>query len=102
MTIGFTDPESGRSFRVRFRYEATDTYAHVESRCEGCSVWGRLGTGYAICHENDRFEKERGRKLALARALKGKNKAFRTQVWEAYFARLGAKWIPEAVGAFPH
>lgn len=46
-------------------------------------------TGEAIVHPNDKFLKERGRKLALARALKESGLGYfdRSQVWAAYHAR---------------
>ena len=49
-----------------------------------------VGFGRAVCHPNDRFDKEKGRKVALAYALDDmgvKSKAQRFTVWQAYFAR---------------
>lgn len=43
--------------------------------------------GEAICHPKDNFCKEVGRKLALARAIKGLPRASRMLVWDAYFKR---------------
>lgn len=47
------------------------------------------GTGIAFCSEKDNYEKERGRKIALTRALRdmGANKGLRTKVWESYLER---------------
>lgn len=48
-----------------------------------------VGTGVAYCHYKDQFNKEKGRKLALRRAVQ---EAFprgpeRVSVWDAYFNR---------------
>lgn len=50
---------------------------------------GRSKLGTAHCSPRDNFERERGRKIALARALRrsGLDKPNRTRVWEAYRAR---------------
>jgi len=42
----------------------------------------RDGSGY--CGLNDRFNKVTGRKVALARALEGASKKFRTLIWNEY------------------
>jgi hypothetical protein len=49
-----------------------------------------LGFGYAKKHPTDAFDKEKGRKLSLARALKNAllNKEEREIVWVEYFARM--------------
>lgn len=44
--------------------------------------------GNAWCSLDDQFNKERGRKIALARALQhSPDRSWRRQVWDAYFAR---------------
>ena len=40
--------------------------------------------GSAFCGLNDRFDKAVGRKVALARALEGADKEFRTLIWTKY------------------
>lgn len=40
--------------------------------------------GYAICHPNDNFCKETGRRVALKRGLEVFNKQQRTEVWDQY------------------
>lgn len=51
-----------------------------------------LGTGVAKCSQKDVFDKERGRKLALTRALAVAfpyevGKPLRTAIWAAYHGR---------------
>lgn len=48
-----------------------------------------LITGTAACLQGDHFNKEKGRKIALARALKeaGVARDTRVLVWEGYFDR---------------
>ncbi|MGW8177819.1 MAG: hypothetical protein ACWGQW_03380 [bacterium] len=43
-------------------------------------------TGMAFCSPVDNFDRDRGRKLALARALRGLPKRARKPVWDAYLA----------------
>lgn len=63
---------------------ATDSGAKVD--------WEQLPVickGISVCGKNDRFNRVKGRKVALARALQalGWDKETRTQFWEAYFNR---------------
>jgi hypothetical protein len=44
--------------------------------------------GIACCSLKDSFNKETGRKIALARCLKPCDRVFRKQAWEAYLGRL--------------
>ena len=41
-------------------------------------------SGSTTCSFDDNFCKERGRKIALARAIHGFSRQARTQIWEAY------------------
>ena len=87
---------------ISFRYE-TVVNRKVPRRvvvCELVDVWLSSGSiktevvfeGRSICHPNDRFTKETGRKRALADALKnsGFNYDARKLVWEAYHNRAKA------------
>lgn len=69
---------------ITFKYfnnKVTTCIIETQGFVEVCS-----GTCYLS--ENDRFVKETGRKIALARALKYVfNKEERTQFWNAYFNR---------------
>jgi hypothetical protein len=55
-----------------------------------------LGQGLAFCHANDNPDKEKGRKIALARAIDDasaefnfslKDRASRREIWNAYHSR---------------
>lgn len=43
--------------------------------------------GQVTCSKQDHFEKEAGRKGALAKAMKPIDREVRAQIWEGYFAR---------------
>jgi len=45
-----------------------------------------LREGVAFCSINDRFDKARGRKLSLTRAIEGLDKDLRKEFWTAYLA----------------
>ena len=54
----------------------------------GESEWTNLNYGIAKCGLKDNFNKETGRKIALARALRYfEDKEIRTAIWDAYFHR---------------
>ena len=44
----------------------------------------RVSSGVANVHPKDNFNKEKGRKISLARAIKTWDKEYRSQVWEEY------------------
>ena len=46
-------------------------------------------TATAYCNPSDQFNKAKGRKLALARAIESLPRAERGQIWAAYFAATG-------------
>jgi hypothetical protein len=89
----------GKEYRVWFAYPASpyeekelrSTLAYVATREEieaskaSGAPWPRWG--WATCSEMDRFERSKGRKIALARALAGQTKAFRRAAWKGYLAR---------------
>lgn len=54
---------------------------------EGKPTYEVVQEGYSVCHPNDVFVKEQGRKVALQYALQGFAKQFRTLAWEAYHSR---------------
>lgn len=58
--------------------------------CGGEPGWTPVATGYSILHPSDRFDKEKGRKISLARALKNWPREKRKLIWESYFNRKGA------------
>ena len=99
------------TFLVRFEHtENGKTYKHgdveviasiqhplglpvrAKTRCvivEATPMKSVVGWGEAWCSVKDRFDKERGRKIALGRALKAGEfgKEEREKFWEAYFER---------------
>jgi hypothetical protein len=97
--IRFTDRESNNyslNFQHRREVDTTPVNAPDTTYCDiifhNPSVpdtkW-ILGTGIAMCHPNDQFEKEKGRKIALTKALDAAKfpRHLRTLAWEAYHAR---------------
>lgn len=50
--------------------------------------------GVALCNPMDNFDREKGRKLSLTRALKtwGLEKADRTIIWKAYASMCNKSW----------
>lgn len=66
--------------------KATQAFISVQ---EEDGRWNEIHSGTAFCHPLDTFNKEKGRKLALAKALQmaGWDKSARIQVWAGYFAR---------------
>lgn len=53
------------------------------------------GVGMAHCSYEDEFVKAKGRKIALARAMKGFNlpREIRMKLWMEYFKRIGRQFI---------
>lgn len=68
-------------------YTSTAVKFHVYD--EALMDTREFNVGYALCSPQDRFSKDRGRKISLARLLKSMNlpKEERTKVWEQYHAR---------------
>jgi hypothetical protein len=84
-------------FRVWFRHEQVkDAYpvpgtsAHAKGFTECTILLGDDTAGYGVAHcsVKDNFERNEGRKHALANALKDAcfNKEARTRFWEKYFS----------------
>jgi hypothetical protein len=46
-----------------------------------------ISTGKAFCGEKDKYNKEKGRKVALSRAIKNLDRDTRTTIWNEYFCR---------------
>lgn len=62
-------------------------------------------TAFAICHEKDQFSKEKGRKLALKRALElgwpgPEGREVRRKFWQAYLNRNQPKPVPEPLSSY--
>ena len=54
-----------------------------------------ISTGTAQCSKRDNFQKEAGRKIALARAIKDFSQEERTEIWKKYFSRLETNKLSE-------
>ncbi len=86
----------GKTHWITFRYEKPSTYTkhgklqnhngitHCIIETEG---FYPVASGASICIKGDRFNKETGRKLSLARALESLDKEDRTIFWDAYHNR---------------
>jgi hypothetical protein len=51
-----------------------------------------VSTGYAWCCPEDQFNRNTGRKIAMARAIKDFIIPVRANIWDAYFEARGGKW----------
>lgn len=108
------DSKSNQSVKIAFTFNHAMVDAsvrpHRRTRCDLFKVLDTMdehgkpklqliSAGIAHCgiFSKDSFNKEKGRKLALARALKmaGLTRDERLRVWEAYFSR-----IPEELETF--
>lgn len=87
-----------KSFWITWKYsEVENLETSIVSRVTTCrivddSIQGSpflVASGTSKCHENDRFVKEAGRKLSLARAIKALNipKSERKIIWDTYLNR---------------
>lgn len=87
-----------KSFWITWKYSEVENLETSKiSRITTCkivddSIQGSpftVATATSKCHENDRFVKESGRKLSLARAIKALNlpKSERKIIWETYLNR---------------
>jgi hypothetical protein len=58
---------------------------HRVTYCELINAEGVYG-GEAVCHKNDTYDKDKGRKLSLSRAMAdaGLSKCERAEIWENY------------------
>lgn len=86
--------KDGIEYRIYFHYSRDSKKRRkVTAYIENCDVDTEdffipdvLGAT-ATCCRGDQFVKETGRKIALAKALKDRDREFRKAAWEAYFAR---------------
>ncbi len=62
------------------------TMCQIFKQCAGNDLL-RASCGTAYQNEADEYNKERGRKVALAKALESFSKKHRTKFWKAYLAR---------------
>ena len=76
------------TYSVRFTHQNEQSDIDIKPRFTKCKITvdGEQfsGVGYAKVHPKDNFCKEKGRKMALSRAIKTWEKDYRTQVWEEY------------------
>jgi hypothetical protein len=86
-------------FTVHFQHAMTEgaprrtrcvIHAARKEKCTGnlCGATDAL-QGQAHCAAGDMFDKSRGRKVALARALKSLPRQSRAEIWTAYFNFIG-------------
>lgn len=73
----------GRDYSFKFQHNTTG-----KERGTVCRVFNEAGNqvvyGVSNVHPKDNFCKEKGRKIALSRAIKSWDKAYREQVWNEY------------------
>lgn len=92
--LGFLNPELIPVLHTRDK-SPKDLISDI-TMCEIKNLNGWLGAkGYAFCSVKDIFNKEKGRKLSLRRALKTFSKDFSTHVWKAYFDRKHHDRVPD-------
>lgn len=72
----------GSSVSISFKYKNAVTMCHLE-------IDDNMYGGYALCSSLDKFNKEKGRKIALRRALElaGVDKGHRRVIWIKYHTR---------------
>ena len=91
-------------------YEISFTYRNINRPTGNCKVESRQATlckiryengptiicGYAYLHPNEQLDKNRGRKIALARALKQRDikRPQRIRIWNTYFDTVSPKNDP--------
>ena len=88
----------GRDYSFKFQHHTGDTVKPKlsirknsiiqQERGTVCRVFNEKGEqvtyGVANVHPGDNYCKEKGRKIALARAMASWDKKYRSQVWEEY------------------
>ena len=73
----------GRNYSFKFQHHTSGI-----ERGTVCRVYNEDGvqvtSGVANVHPHDNYCKEKGRKIALSRAISDWDKPYRTQVWDEY------------------
>ena len=73
----------GRGYSFKFQHHTSGI-----ERGTVCRVYNEEGVqvtqGVANVHPHDNYCKEKGRKIALSRAISDWDKPYRTQVWDEY------------------
>lgn len=61
----------------------------VETQCRIISGENLIATGFASCSDKDNYSREKGRKVAMQRALMhaGFSKELRSEIWNIYLQR---------------
>ena len=84
----------GRDYSFKFQHNTGNSKGKLEKedsqveRGTVCRVFNEVGDqvtyGVSNVHPQDNFCKEKGRKIALSRAIKSWDKYYREQVWNEY------------------
>ena len=84
----------GRDYSFKFQHNTGNSKGKLEKedsqveRGTVCRVFNEVGDqvtyGVSNVHPKDNFCKEKGRKIALSRAIKSWDKDYREQVWNEY------------------
>ena len=85
----------GRDYSFKFMHNTGNSKGKLEKEEDSqvergtvCRVFNEAGDqvtyGVSNVHPKDNFCKEKGRKIALSRAIKSWDKAYREQVWNEY------------------
>ena len=85
----------GRDYSFKFQHNTGNSKGKLEKEEDSqvergtvCRVFNEVGDqvtyGVSNVHPQDNFCKEKGRKIALSRAIKSWDKAYREQVWNEY------------------
>ena len=73
----------GKDYSFKFQHNTTG-----KERGTMCWIFNEVGDqvvyGVSNVHPQDNFCKEKGRKIALSRAISKWDKSYRTQVWNEY------------------
>ena len=85
----------GRDYSFKFQHNTGNSKGKLEKEEDSqvergtvCRVFNEVGDqvtyGVSNVHPQDNFCKEKGRKIALSRAISKWDKSYRTQVWDEY------------------
>ena len=85
----------GRDYSFKFQHNTGNSKGKLEKEEDSqvergtvCRVFNEVGDqvtyGVSNVHPQDNFCKEKGRKIALSRAISKWDKSYRTQVWNEY------------------